>query len=110
MTGFGKTCIVEWSNYTRFIKQLTRCFIAVRIDALQSSLLYDRQQKERESVDDYAQDLRKLFYKAYQQTLQGTTDIEKISKSVLCNQFVAGLLEGNFDTLLTKARIKEVKF
>ena len=41
--------------------------------------------------------------------MQGTTDLEDISKSTLCNQFVAGLLpnikikvagtEGSFDTL-----------
>ena len=52
--------------------------------------------------------------------MQGTTDLEDISKSILCNQFVAGLLsdikiivagtEGNFETLLTKARFKEIKF
>ena len=37
----------------------------VRISAVQSSLFHDRRQKEREPVDDYAQDLRKLFHKAY---------------------------------------------
>ena len=42
--------------------------------------------------------------------MPGTNDIDNISKSVLCNQFVAGLLEGNFDTLITKARIEQVKF
>ena len=43
-------------------------------------------------LDDYTQDLRKLFYKAYPQTIQGITDLENISKSILCNLFVAGLL------------------
>ena len=51
--------------------------------------------------------------------MQGATDLKNISKSILCNQFVAGLLpsikikvtgtEGNFDTLLTKARFEEAK-
>ena len=82
-------------------------------------MFHDRRQGEKESVDDYAQELRKLFYKAYPQTMQGATDLKNISKSILCNQFVAGLLpsikikvtgtEGNFDTLLTKARFEEAK-
>ena len=104
----------------KLIEQLTRCFTPVRIGAVQSSLFHDRRQKERESVDDYAQGLRKLFYKAYPQAIQGTIDLEDISKSILCNQFVAGLLpdikikvagtEGTFETLLTKARFEEAKF
>ena len=64
----------------RLVEQLTRHFTPVRIGAIQSSLFHDRRQKERESVDDYAQDLRKLFYKAYPQTIQGTTDLEDVRK------------------------------
>ena len=51
--------------------------------------------------------------------MQGTTALEDISKSILCNQFVAGLLpgikikvagtKGSFETLLTKARFEEAK-
>ena len=103
----------------KLVEQLTRRFMPVRIGAVQSSLFHDRRQKEKESVDDYAQELRKLFYKAYPQAMQGTTDLEDISKSILCNQFVAGLLpdikikvagtEGSFETLLTKARFEEAK-
>ena len=73
------------SNNMKYVEQLTRHFTPVRIGAVQSSLFHDRRQKERESVDDYAQDLRKLFYKAYPQTIQGTSDLEDVSKSILCN-------------------------
>ena len=107
------------SCYAKLVEQLTRRFMPVRIGAVQSSLFHDRRQKEKESVDDYAQELRKLFYKAYPQAMQGTTDLEDISKSILCNQFVSGLLpdikikvagtEGSFETLLTKARFEEAK-
>ena len=107
------------SCYEKLVEQLTRRFTPVRIGAVQSSLFHDRRQKEKESVDDYAQELRKLFYKAYPQAMQGTTALEDISKSILCNQFVAGLLpdikikvagtEGSFETLLTKARFEEAK-
>ena len=51
--------------------------------------------------------------------MQETTGFEDISKSILCNQFVAGLLpdikikvagtEGSFETLVTKARFEEAK-
>ena len=107
------------SCYANLFEQLVRRFTPVRIGAVQSSLFHDRCQGEKESVDDYAQELRKLFYKAYPQAMQGATDLEDISKSILCNQFVAGLLssikikvagtEGNFGTLLTKARFEEAK-
>ena len=117
MYSFYRSCDEsQWSNYTRFIKLLIWCFTPIRIGAVRSRLLYDRQQKEREYVDDYAQDLRKLFYKAYPQTLQGTTDLENISKSILCNQFVAELPPdikikvyswywGNIDTLLVRLEL-----
>ena len=107
------------SCYANLVEQLVRHFTPVRIGAAQSSLFHDRRQGEKESVDNYAQELRKLFYKAYPQTMQDATDLEDISKSILtlCNQFAARLLpsikikvagtEGNFDTLLTKARFEE---
>ena len=38
-----------------------------------SSTEHDRRQKE---TDDYAQELRKLFYRAYPQAMQGTTGLE----------------------------------
>ena len=82
----------QQSCYANLAKQLVQHFSPVRIGAVQSSLFHDRDQGERESVDDYVQELRKLFYKAYPQTMQGTTDFQDISKSILRNQFVAGLL------------------
>jgi len=117
---FYRSCdIRQRSNYTQLVEELSRHFTPVRIRAVQSSLFHDRQQKEKESVDDYTQELRSLFQKAYPQAMQGTTDLEDISKSILCNQFVAGLLpdikikiagtEGSFETLLTKARFEEAK-
>ena len=41
----------------------------------------------------YAQDLRRLFYLAYPQAQQGTQDAEDMGPSVLCYQFVTGLLQ-----------------
>ena len=39
--------------------------MSVGIGAVQSNMSHDRQQKETEPVDDYAQYLRNLFYKGY---------------------------------------------
>ena len=68
------------------------------------------------TVDHYAQDLRKLFYKAYPRASQGREETEDLGRYVLAYQFVAGLtqalrtkVEGNFDQLLVKARFEEVK-
>ena len=46
-----------------------------------------------ESVDDYAQDLRKLFYRAYSNAQGGGGEAEVMGKSVLMYQFIAGLTE-----------------
>ena len=70
-------------------------------------------------MDDYAQDLRRLFNRAYPSAQQGTSEVESMGRSVLAYQFVAGLrsdikikvagTEGNFEQLLMKARFEEVK-
>ena len=61
-------------------------------------------------MDHYAQDLQKLFYKAYPRASQASEEAEDLGRSVLAYQFVAGLtqalrtkvagVEGNFDQLL----------
>ena len=70
-------CLYDVSHQSELVQYEVGCYMT------------DCRKKENNYVDDYAQDLRKLFYKAYPQTLQGTTDLENISKSILCNQFVA---------------------
>ena len=83
-------------------------------------MFHQRKQGPDESVDEYAQELRKLFYKAYPPTYHGTPEAELLGKSVLSNQFVAGLktglhkkltgVEGNFEELVCKARFEEAKW
>ena len=46
---------------------------------------------DRETVDAYAQDLRRLFDLTYPQAQQGTEEAEDMGQSVLSYQFVAGL-------------------
>ena len=91
----------------------------MRIQAVQSSLFHERKQKEKESVDSYAQTIRELFHKAYPSAVRGSPEAESMGKSVLASQFASGLLpeikvkvagsEGDFETLLVKARFEEAK-
>ena len=93
-----------------------RRFTPIQIKSIQSQLFHDRQQKQNETVDEYAEALRKLFSRAYS-NLSGAT--ETMGQSVLANQFVAGLCpelkakvvgaEGNMEQLLIKARFEEAK-
>ena len=118
---FYKSCPEEKRrNYSALVAELTVRFTPVRIRAVQSSLFHNRkQQHPKETVDAYAQDLRRLFYLAYPQAQQGTREAEDMGRSVLSYQFVAGLRqeikvklaggEGTFEELLVKARLEEAK-
>ena len=99
------------------MERLRARFTPVNIPSVQTSLFHDRKQRAGESVDEYAQDLQQLFLKAYPQVQQGSSEAKQLGKSVLASQFVAGLRgniklklagsDGNFDHLLTRARIEE---
>ena len=65
-------------------------------------------------MDNYAQDLRKLFHQAYASIQCDGSGAEMMGRSVLAYQFVAGLVdslksklvgsEGSFVKLLARAR------
>ena len=61
---FYKSCPEQKRrNYSALVAELTTRFTPVRIRAVQSSLFHDRkQQHPKETVDAYAQDLRRLFF------------------------------------------------
>ena len=79
----------------------------------------DNKNQENQSVDEYAQDLRKLYQKAYSQVQKGSTTTQMMGKSLLAYQFVSGLLpelkvkvagtEGDFEHQLLKAQFEEAK-
>ena len=117
---FYRTCSPQQrSSYSLLKSQLKERFTPVRIQAVHSSLFHQRKQGGKETVDQYAQELRRLFYKAYPRENQGSGEAEGFGRSVLAHQFVAGLLpvlrskvagnEGDHDQLLIKARFEEVK-
>jgi len=117
---FYRTCPPDQrGSYEALKAQLLTRFTPVRIQAVHSNLFHQRKQSDKETVDQYAQELRKLFYKAYPRAKQASEQAEEFGRSVLAYQFTAGLLptlrskvagvEGNFEQLLVKARFEEAK-
>ena len=93
-------------------------FTPVCLQSVQSSLFHERKQKRDppETVDTYAQELRKLFHRAYPTAQQ---EEGGMGENVLAYQFIAGLIDplkakligtkGTFEELLTKARFEEAR-
>ena len=117
---FYRSCASEQrSNYKLLVEQLRKRFTPVELTAIQSQCFHDRHQTAKESVDEFAQELKKLFHKAYSNLTRGGVEAEAMGQSVLANQFVSGLrpelkskvvgFEGNFEQLLVKARFEEAK-
>ena len=115
---FYQTCTPkERSEYSQLKAKLVARFMPVRIQAVHSNLFHQRRQETDETVDQYAQDLRRLFYKAYPKAKQGSEEAEDLG---LAYQFASGMnaalrskvagVEGTFDELLVKARFEEAKF
>ena len=80
---FYRSCTPEQhGNYSAIVQELTKQFVPVQIEAIQSGLFHGQQQKPGESVDDYAQDLKRLYQKAYYQVQKGSTAAQIMGKSV----------------------------
>ena len=58
---------------------------------VQTQLFHSRQQGAKETVDEYAQVLKKLFTKAYPRISRGGPEADAMGQTVLANQFVSGL-------------------
>ena len=97
---------------------MSQRFTPVRIQALECSTFHERKQGRKESVDTYAQELQRLFQRAYPNAVHGNPDAHEMGQAVLSSQFVSGLtpqikrkiayLEGaTFSELWQKARFEE---
>ena len=94
----------------------------MQLTTVQTQLFHERLQGLNESVDQFAQELRKLFRKAYSssRTSRGRPEAEALGQSLLANQFIVGLkpelkkkmvgVEGSVDELLLKSRFEEAKY
>ena len=69
---FYQSCPPETrTNFDALVRELQTRLTRVRIQGVQTSLFHDRQQQNSESVDKFAQDLRKLYNKAYPPSMRG---------------------------------------
>lgn len=118
---FYRSCTPEQrSNYSLLVEQLKKRFTPVHIQSIQSQLFHERQQRSTETVDEYAQDLRQLYRKAYATFSRDGPHTEAMGQVLLANQFLTGLRrelktrvighEGTFEQLLAKARFEEARY
>ena len=76
---FYRSCASEQrSNYRLLVDQLRKCFTPVQLTAIQSQRFHDRHQSAKEGVDEFVQDLMKLFYKACSTLTRSGTEAEAI--------------------------------
>ena len=119
---FYRSCIPQIKeSYDRLATELRKHFTPIRIQGVDTSLFHEQKQRPGESVDQYAQELRRLHQKAYPESLRGSEEAKQIGKTLLASQFLKGLhLEikknvtvseqsGEIDKLLAKARFEEAK-
>ena len=119
---FYRSCTPQQrSSYPELTSVLRKRFTPVRIQSVQSGRFHEHKQSSTETVHNYAQDLRKLFYHAYSGSVSqyGGGGAERMGRSILAYQFVSGLVdalkvelvgrEGTFEELLAKARFEEAK-
>ena len=57
---FYRSCVR--GKYILLVAAMKRRFMPIRLTAVQAQLFHNRQQQERETEDQFAQDLQKLFY------------------------------------------------
>ena len=71
---FYRSCTAEQRNdYKLLIEQLTKRFTPVQIQPIQSHMFHDRQQKLKETVDEYADHLRSYSPRHILIWLEGAT-------------------------------------
>ena len=74
---FYRSCAPEQrASYDTLVAALKERFTPVQIQSVQSSKFHEWKQLPAEAVDDYAQDLKKLYYKACSGAQRGSTEAE----------------------------------
>ena len=89
---FYRACTpMQRSDYGLLIAELAKRFTPVRLLAIQTQVFHDRRQGPVETVDEFAQELRQLYAKAYAPVTRGTPEAEEVGQRELASQFVTGL-------------------
>ena len=117
---FYRSCSCEVrNNYQSLLTALKRRFTPVQFTAVHTQLFHNQLQGPGESVEQFVQDLHKLFNWAYAQATREGPQAERMGQILLANQFVAGLcpelkwklisVDGSLEELVLKARFEEAK-
>ena len=86
---YFRTCSEEQKhNYQALVQAMSRRFTPIRIQALECSTFHERKQGRKECIDTYAQELQRLFQRAYPNAVHGNTDAQEMGQAVLSSQFV----------------------
>ena len=117
---FYRSCSTEVrGQYLLLVAAMQRRFTPIRLTAVQAQLFHNRQQQDKETVDEFAQELQKLYNLAYAGATSEGPQAERMGQTLLANQFVTGLrpdlkrkligVEGSLEELVLKARFEEAK-
>ena len=89
---FYKTCSQEQRNsLPQLVAELSKRFVPVSTDSVVCNRFHWRRQKKGETVDEYAQELRKLCKKAYPKVAPEGSDYHDVVMNVLASVFAHGL-------------------
>ena len=87
---FYRSCTpTERASYKQLVARLKERFTPVKLTAIQTQYFHDRQQGPKETVDEYAQALRKLFKTAYTGVLRNEPGSAEMGQTVLTNLYRA---------------------
>ena len=85
---FCRSCSSEIrSRYTSLVAAMKRRFTPIRLTAVKAQLFHNRQQQEKETVDQVAQDLQKLYNLAFTGAISVGPQAERIRQTLLVYQF-----------------------
>ena len=71
---FYRSCTQQRTSFSLLVTELKKRLTPVKIQTVECSLFHEWRQKSGETVDAYAQDLRRLFYPPF---CQGTSESEE---------------------------------
>ena len=93
---FYRSCHVDiHSNYDQLVAAMKRRFRPARLTAVQAKLFHNRQQKEKETVDQFAQELLKLCNMAYAGAASEGPHAERMGQKLLANHWTRAEAKAN---------------
>ena len=85
---FYRSCSAEVCNdYTAVVAAMERRFTPILLTAVQAQLFHNRHQQENETVDQFSQELQKLYNLAYAGAASEGPHAQRMGQTLLTNQF-----------------------